>query len=243
MRDLSPRQLKILQAIVEEHVATGTAVGSETIEKKYKLGVSPATVRNEMVKLVEMGYLKQPHTSAGRVPTTVALRLYIQEIMKEKQLSVREEVQIKQQLWDQRFDYERLMRHATLVLADSTRLLGIAITGDDDIFYAGAANILDIPEFFDIDVTKTVLSLLDRHESLLELIKTRVTDDPVKVLLGEELDMHYLEPCGFVFTGFRAGKYGSGMVGIIGPSRLNYPHVVPTVRYFGNLISEVGRNW
>ncbi len=243
MRDLSPRQLKILQAIVEEHVATGTAVGSETIEKKYKLGVSPATVRNEMVKLVEMGYLKQPHTSAGRVPTTVALRLYIQEIMKEKQLSVREEVQIKQQLWDQRFDYERLMRHATLVLADSTRLLGIAITGDDDIFYAGAANILDIPEFFDIDVTKTVLSLLDRHESLLELIKTRVTDDPVKVLLGEELDMHYLEPCGFVFTGFRAGKYGNGMIGIIGPSRLNYPHIVPTVRYFGSLISEVGRNW
>lgn len=243
MRDLSPRQLKILQAIVEEHVATGTAVGSETIEKKYKLGVSPATVRNEMVKLVEMGYLKQPHTSAGRVPTTVALRLYISEIMKEKSLTVREEVQIKQQLWDQRFDYERLMRHATLVLADSTRLLGIAITGDDDIFYAGAANILDIPEFFDIDVTKTVLSLLDRHESLLELIKTRVTDDPVKVLLGEELDMHYLEPCGFVFTGFRAGKYGNGMIGIIGPSRLNYPQVVPTVRYFGNLISEVGRNW
>lgn len=241
--DLSPRQLKILQAVVEEYVASGIAVGSETIEKKYKLGVSPATVRNEMVKLIEMGYLKQPHTSAGRIPTTKALRLYIAEIMKEKQLSVREEVSIKQQLWDQRNDYERLMRHATLVLADTTQLLSVAITGEDDIFYAGAANILDIPEFFDIDVTKAVLQLLDRHDALLGVFRQATTTNPVKVLLGEELDMHYLEPCGFVFTGFQAGRYGTGMVGIIGPSRLNYPYVVPVVRYFGSLISEVGRNW
>lgn len=243
MEDLSPRQLKILQAIVEEYVASGTAVGSETIEKKYNLGVSPATVRNEMVKLIELGYLKQPHTSAGRIPTTKALRLYISEIMKEKQLSVREEVSIKQQIWDQRNDYERLMRHAILVMADTTQLLSVAITGDDDIFYSGAAHILDIPEFFDIDVTKAVLSLLDRHDSLLAVFRQATSTNPVKVLLGEELDMHYLEPCGFVFTGFQAGKYGTGMVGVIGPSRLNYPQIVPMVRYFGSLISEVGRNW
>lgn len=243
MPELSARQTKILQAIVEEYVASGIAVGSETIEKKYKLGVSPATVRNEMVKLIEMGYLKQPHTSAGRIPTTAALRLYISEIMKEKQMSVRDEVQIKQQLWDERHDYERLMRNATLVLADTARLLSVAVTGDDDIFYAGAANILDIPEFYDIDVTKTVLQLLDRHDSMLGVIRKATSTDPVKVLLGEELDMHYLEPCGFVFTGFFAGRYGTGMIGVIGPSRLNYPYVVPMVRYFGNLISEVGRGW
>jgi heat-inducible transcriptional repressor len=243
MRELTPRQVKILQAIVEEYVASGTAVGSETIEKKYHLGVSPATVRNEMVKLIELGYLKQPHTSAGRVPTTIALKLYISEIMKEKQLTVREEVSIKQQLWDQRNNYERSMRDATLVLADTTRLLSVAITGENDIFYAGAANILDIPEFYDIDVTKTILSLLDRHTQLLNMFRMVTWDSPVKVLLGEEIDVHYLETCGFVFTGYRAGKYGNGMIGIIGPARLNYPSIVPTVRYFGNLITEVGRNW
>ncbi len=243
MQELSVRQTKILQAIVEEYVASGVAVGSETIERKYKLGVSPATVRNEMVKLVELGYLKQLHTSAGRIPTTIALRLYISEIMKEKQMSVRDEVHIKQQLWDERHDYERLMRNATLVLADTTNLLSVAITGDDDIFYAGAAHILDIPEFYDIDVTKTVLSLLDRHESLLNVFRKTTCTDPVKVLLGEELDMHYLETCGFVFTGFVAGRYGSGMIGVIGPSRINYPVIVPVIRYFGTLVSEVGRNW
>jgi len=243
MKDLTIRQLKLLQAIVEEFVETGTAVGSETIEKKYKLGVSPATVRNEMVKLVEMGYLKQLHTSAGRIPTTIALRLYISEIMKEKQMSVRDEVSIKQQLWDERNDYERLMRHATLVLAENSHLLSVAITEDNDVFYAGAANILDIPEFFDIDVTKKVLGLLDRHGELLSLFRKETSDIPVKVLLGEELDMHYLETCGFVFTGFLAGQYGRGMIGIIGPSRLNYPSIVPMVRYFGGLVSEVGRNW
>jgi len=243
MEDLSLRQIKVLQAIVEEYVATGTAVGSETIEKKYKLGVSPATVRNEMVKLIELGYLKQLHTSAGRIPTTKALRLYIAEIMKEKQLSVREEVSIKQQIWDQRNDYERLMRHAILVMADTTQLLSVAITGDDDIFYSGAAHILDIPEFYDIDVTKAVLQLLDRHDNLLAVFRRASSTNPVKVLLGEELDIHYLEPCGFVFTGFQAGRYGTGMVGVIGPSRLNYPCIVPMVRYFGSLISEVGKHW
>ncbi len=243
MLDLTPRQTKILQAIVEEYVASGIAVGSETIDKKYKLGVSPATVRNEMVKLIEMGYLKQPHTSAGRVPTTKAFRLYIGEIMKEKQLSVREEVSIKQQLWDQRNDYERLMRHAVLLLADTTQLLSIAITGDDDVFYAGAAHILDIPEFYDIDVTKTVLTLMDRHQALLTMFREATSNNPVKVMLGEELGLHYLEACGFVFTGYDAGKYGQGMIGIIGPSRLNYPYIVPLVRYYGTLVSEVGRNW
>jgi len=74
MEELSDRQTKILKAIIEEYIENGEAVGSEVLEKKYELGVSPATIRNEMAKLVKAGFLKQPHTSAGRVPTKEAFR-------------------------------------------------------------------------------------------------------------------------------------------------------------------------
>ncbi len=97
--ELSDRQKELLKAIVELHVKNGESVGSETVEKETNLGVSPATIRNEMVRLTEMGYLKQPHTSAGRVPTSMGFRVYVQELMKEKEMPVSAEVSMKQSIW------------------------------------------------------------------------------------------------------------------------------------------------
>lgn len=240
MGQLSPRQLKILKAIVEEYVATGAPVGSELLEKKYKLGVSPATVRNEMVRLVDMGYLKQPHTSAGRAPTTAAFKLYISELMKEKELSVKDEVQIKQELWDSRRNFEQLVRSSSYILAQRTKLLSVAMTENGAVYYSGASHILDIPEFFDIDVTKAVLSLLDEQTVLRRVLERMIWDSSVSVMMGEELNMNYLEPCGFVFARF-ATDYTNGTIGVIGPTRLNYAYVMPVVRYFGGFISSAGR--
>src|SRR5574337_303840 len=101
MTDLTDRQKDLLKAIVELYVKNGEPIGSENIEKEYKLGVSPATIRNEMVRLTEMGILKQPHTSAGRTPTSLGYRIYIQELMKEKELPISAEVKIKEELWQQ----------------------------------------------------------------------------------------------------------------------------------------------
>ena len=74
--ELTERKLKILQAIISDYVKTAEPVGSRTLSKKYDLGISPATIRNEMADLEEMGYLTHPHTSAGRVPSDMAYRLY-----------------------------------------------------------------------------------------------------------------------------------------------------------------------
>ena len=83
MVELTDRQIKILKAIIEEYIETAEAVGSQTLDKKYGLGVSPATIRNEMVRLTANGFLKQPHASAGRVPTPMALKFYIQNLMQQ----------------------------------------------------------------------------------------------------------------------------------------------------------------
>ena len=167
--DLTDRQKALLKAIIEEYIELAEPVGSEVIERKYNLGVSPATIRNEMVHLTKEGYLKQPHTSAGRVPTSMGFRLFIQELMKEKQLPVAAEVSIKEKMWEQRLQQERLLKEAVKALAQRCDMLGLALDDEGQIFYAGAANILDWPEFYVIDVTRFVLSLFDENPRLQEM--------------------------------------------------------------------------
>ena len=95
MGDLAQRQIDILKAIITEYTETGDAVGSEVLERKYKLGVSPATIRNEMVELAQKGYLKKSHFSSGRIPSAKGFRFYIKYLMKEKELSTIDEVAYK----------------------------------------------------------------------------------------------------------------------------------------------------
>lgn len=222
---------------------TAEPVGSEALEKKYELGVSPATIRNEMAKLTKENLLKQVHTSAGRTPTPKAFKFYVDELMEEKKLSVAEEVAAKERVWDARSDFDRLMHEVTRALAEQSRALGVAVTKDGDVYHAGYANILDIPEFYDIDVTKTVLSLLDETQNLFSLFEKSFGDDPIHLLLGDELGYDLLEPCGMVFTHFKGGPRKGGSLGVIGPSRLPYSRVIPLVRYFGHLVEDLVRDF
>ena len=86
--DLSQRKQKILKAVIDEYIGTAEPVGSRAISKKDDLGISSATIRNEMADLEEMGYLIQPHTSAGRVPTDAGYRFYVNTLMKRYSMSV-----------------------------------------------------------------------------------------------------------------------------------------------------------
>ncbi len=239
MAELTERQTKILKSIIEEYVESAEPIGSGTLEKKYELGVSPATVRNEMVALTKMGYLRQPHASAGRAPTKEAFKFYVNQLMEEKKLSVADEVAAKEKVWDSRFDFDKLIRQAVKALAERSRVLAVASTKKGDVYHAGYANILEIPEFYDIDVTRAVLSMLDETNRLLDLFAHSFGEEPVHLLLGDELGYELLEPCGMVFVEFNAGSEKSGSLGVIGPARLNYPRIIPMVRYFGNLLEEI----
>lgn len=242
MVELTDRQIRILKALIEEYIENAEPVGSESLEKKHELGVSPATVRNEMFKLTQVGYLKQPHTSAGRVPTKEGFKFYVDQLMEEKELSVADEVAAKEKVWDVRFDFDQLMKQTVRALAERTQSLSVAATDQGDLYHAGYANILQIPEFYDIDVTRTVLSFIDEIKEVQQLFNKCFGEGPIHYLLGDELGYEFLEPCGMVFIKFEAGPKRSGSLGVIGPNRLNYSLVVPTVRYFGGLIEELARN-
>lgn len=240
-KDLSPRQIQILKAIIEEYIATAEPVGSETLDKKYNLGVSPATIRNEMVRLTELQMLQQPHTSAGRSPTPAAMRYYVDHLMKTKDMSVADEVAVKDKMWEYRQEVDKLLREATKTLAEKTKTLAITATKDGDLYYAGAANLLDMPEFYDYELTHNLLSTLDQYGFWWDLVKEE--EDVFDILLGEQIaKQNALDRCGFVFEKFTS-PHVSGAIGVVGPSRLNYPVVIPVVRYVGNLIGEFMRSW
>lgn len=243
MLELTERQIVVLKTIIEEYIETAEAVGSETLDRKYSLGISPATIRNEMVKLTKMGFLRQPHTSSGRVPAPKALKFYIRQLMKTRELSVTDEVEVKQAVWDYRQDFDRFLRETAHALAEKTRALAISTDEKGDLYYAGAANILEMPEFFDIDLTKSLLSLLDQFDFWEQLgERSAEGEDQIHLLLGEELGAKTLSLCGFVYTHYNVPKH-KGILGIVGPYRLNYSYIIPVVRYFGNLIEEIGQSW
>jgi transcriptional regulator of heat shock response len=241
IKNLSVRQIQILKSIIEEYINTAEAVGSETLEKKHNMGVSPATIRNEMAKLTSLKLLKQPHTSSGRVPTPEALKYYVENLMKNKDLSVAEEVAVKERVWDFRQQAEKLLREATKVLADKTHALALSATDKGDLFYSGAGNILDMPEFYDFELTHHLFTSLDQFQFWWDLLN--IHDDPFYILLGEEVaNESILSQCGFVYMKFST-PYAKGAIGVIGPSRLNYQSVIPAVRYIGNLIGELSSGW
>lgn len=246
MAELSQRQIKILKCIIEEFIETAEPVGSEHLEKKYSLGVSSATIRNEMFTLSQMGYLKKSHLSAGRVPTSLGLKYYVRNLMTPKTLSITEEVGAKEKMWDYRNEFDHLIRIGTRELARQTRNMAIATTEQGNLYYAGASNLLEQPEFFDIDVMKTILGLLDNQEYWLELVKRTLNianeiygnEELVHLLIGEEMGMQHLEPCGFIYQRYACGPH-RGIVGVVGPSRLHYSSVIPIVDYYADLISSI----
>ena len=240
--NLTDRQAQILKTIIEEYTSTAEPVGSITLEKKYNLGVSPATIRNEMMALTKMGFLIQPHTSAGRTPTPMALKYYVRELVKEQELSTAEEVAVKEKVWDQRFDVDKFLHQITRVLAETTNDLAVICTSKGDVYHAGYAHILDNPEFYDIDVAREVLSLIDEFNDLNAIFTHAASEEVVHVLVGDDIDSKGFESLGLVFTDFK-GPQLTGSLGVIGPSRLNYPQLIPVIRYFGNLVNEMAQNW
>ena len=130
--DLTERKLKILQAIIADFVRTAEPVGSRTISRNYDLGVSPATVRNEMSDLEEMGYLTHPHTSSGRVPSEKAYRLYVNEMMGKKELTEEEKNAIAGKLHENVSELNNLIERAAHVLSEITNLTAFALSPGKD---------------------------------------------------------------------------------------------------------------
>ena len=152
--DLSERKLRILQAIVGDFIRSAEPVGSRTLSKKYDMGISPATIRNEMSDLEEMGFLTHPHTSAGRVPSDKAYRLYVNNLMKRYELPEDEKKVIVEKLTKNVLELEKTIQHAASLLSELTNLTSFAITPSQE------ANQLKYINFLPVDKYTVVLMIV-----------------------------------------------------------------------------------
>ncbi len=240
MEDITQRQIEILRAIIQEYSQSGEPVGSEILEKKYKLGVSPATVRNEMVQLAKKGYLKKAHFSSGRIPSAKGFRFYISKLMKQKELSTADEVAYKNSIWDERNETHKLLNQATRVLAGRTGLISIAVTNEGEVYYAGLSNIYKIQEFINRELERHLFERLEEVSYWQRLLgKLHKTEEELFFLLGDEesIDPVY-ESCASVFSEFE-GETVKGIIGVVGPKYMQYEFIAPQIRYFASLIEQI----
>lgn len=144
--ELTERKLKILQAIISDYVRSAEPVGSRTLSKRFDLGISPATIRNEMSDLEEMGFLTHPHTSAGRVPSDKAYRLYVNNLMEKRELTQGEKNFIADRLKANINEFDETIKHAAQLLSEITSLTSFAMTPSQNEDTLRFINLLPVDE-------------------------------------------------------------------------------------------------
>ena len=177
--DLTERKLKILQAIIADFVRTAEPVGSRTISRNYELGISPATIRNEMSDLEEMGYLTHPHTSSGRVPSEKAYRLYVNEMMGKKELSEAEKAVIAQKLYDNVTELDNLIERAAHVLSEITNLTAFALSPGKELDKLRYVNLIPVD---DRTVVLMIVSESGKVSNTAVRLDRPVTEETLRIL-------------------------------------------------------------
>jgi heat-inducible transcriptional repressor len=337
MRSLSARHRRVLQAVIKDYILTTQPVGSRTLSRKY-LPLSPATVRHAMGDLEEMGLLRQPHTSAGRIPTDRGFRLYVDDLLELRRLPsprqkrIRavfegalvgggdmmkrtshllssasnlvglvtaprlEEVVVRRMelvrlaarrvmvilISDRAFVHNRVVKteedHARSELEQMARYLNEMLSGltlgemcrkidkamkDDlalcdrlcgtalrlgrdamdaplgsELYVEEPARILEQPEFLDVDRMKGLFRALDEKSKILALLEATLECDGVQVLIGSESELDAMSGCTLVASRYTTGDRAVGTLGVIGPTRMDYSKIIPTVAYVAQLVSE-----
>ena len=336
--EMTERKKKVLRSVVELYIHTAEPVGSKAIAEQPDMKYSSATIRNEMADLTAMGYLEQPHTSAGRIPSAAGYRLYVDELMSDYRLSIDETKSIstaiteKMQQVDQMMDMvARLVSQATqlpaisaasrqagasvkrfdlilagqgsviLVLLLSTdevvnKLIKLPVTvtetdlkllsavlnaaatgltadqlsaellervmssaeaaaplvpvildftadtlrrqGSSNMAIAGQSRLLGHPEYRDVDKAQRVLASID-EDALSNLPAVMRNENGTKVLVGPENVASELKDTSVVMTTFDIGDGMQGMIGVVGPTRMDYAKVTARLSYFAESLSKV----
>lgn len=232
------RQRKILEAVIKEYVDTAQPVSSGILNEKYKLVASPATIRAEMKKLEKGGYLYQPHTSAGRIPTDKGYRFFINSLMRNRELTFREQEALRQGLLRDR-ETNRLMPKIAGLLADMSSNLAISgwLDADEAEFYkAGIGRLLEEPEFGFGNQLAGMLDYLDKNiEELFDIVR----DETLGIYIGEENPIKQMKGLSMIISGQRLKSGNRGLIAILGPRRMRYDRNIALIEYIKNLLEGI----
>ena len=235
---MQERQLEILRAIVDEYVATQEPVGSKVIAERHPIGVSPATIRNDMAILEDAGLITQPHTSAGRIPTNTGYRVFVDKLAQVKPLSAAERRAIETFLSSSQDRYDLLVRTAKLLAQLTKQVAVIQYPDEEKVVLAGTANLARNSAQETAASIFPVLEALEEQVILLRLLADSSAN--VQVRIGDEQSEKNLQTTSVISVGYGIEGQSTGALGVIGPTRMDYAQTIATVnavaRYIGQFL-------
>jgi heat-inducible transcriptional repressor len=231
---MSPRQQKILAAIVEQYAEVASPVGSSLLAKAFD--VSSATVRAEMAELERLGFIHQPHTSAGRVPTDKGYRFYVNQLAEGSQKLVGRAS--GERAITARVQHggvpERTIRSAVDTLVELTHNLGLATIGDE-LYMSGLSNLFGQPEFIHRGQVQEIARLLD---NLQPWLNETAPNEPLSVYIGRENPVGRSAGASLIISRFRSPFSDRSYIGVLGPTRQSYRDVMGLVQHAGETLEE-----
>ncbi|MEI9966896.1 MAG: hypothetical protein WDN67_04715 [Candidatus Moraniibacteriota bacterium] len=210
---MNARQKQVLSSLVELYTETAQPIGSLALLERFGFPVSSATLRNDMVSLEDEGYLYQPHTSAGRIPTDQGYRFYVEEIMGDESLSLGEQQQLKKELLQLRAKHVRLGRSAAKLLSALSGNLAVSGLIDREEFYDfGMREMIDKPEFREIDELSRLVEMLDTLDTKIEQMIGNVKEGEARIFIGEENPIREIQNCAMIVAPYQSpeGQGGTG---------------------------------
>jgi len=231
---MTDRQTKILSTIIEQYAEVAAPVGSVMLAKLFN--VSSATIRNEMAELERLGFIKQPHTSAGRIPTDKGYRFYVNNI--------NELVQSASQTRNSQAIATRVahsgepaqaIKSAVDSLVQLTHNLGLATIGNQ-LYVAGYSNLFGQPEFIDPEQSREVARLLDNLEPWL---REAAPNEALNVYIGRENPIGRSAGVSLIISRYRSPYSDHSYIGILGPTRQSYRSVMGLVEQTGRTLEAV----
>lgn len=230
---MTERQKRILAAIIEEYAEVASPVGSKLLAKIFN--VSSATIRAEMVELEKLGFIAQPHTSAGRIPTDKGYRFYVNNLAEHEKLPANRAEKALQMRVQGAGMPEQTIRNAVDTLVELTHNLGIATIGGQ-LYMSGLSNLFGQPEFIQASQVRQVAGLLD---NLQPWLREAAPNEPLSVYIGRENPIGRAAGCTLIISRFRSPFSDRSYIGTLGPTRQSYKEVMTLVRRAGQELEEV----
>ncbi len=232
---MNDRQKSIFNLIIREYIKSAEPISSALVVGRGEFDLSPATIRNEMAELEEQGYIYQPYTSAGRVPTEKGYHFYVDNLLEPKKLNKKEESDLKASVKQRTGDEKETVKNLAKTLAElsaETVLIGFS---PNNFYYTGLTNLFSQPEFARQDLVRNLSLVIDNFDEVMPEIFDLLSRE-AKILIGE--DNPFAEDCGLIVSEYRSSRVSSGLLGIIGPMRMNYETNLSLVEYAKQLLAR-----
>ena len=240
---LDERKRRILTAIVGDYISSAEPVGSRTLARKYDLGVSPATIRNEMADLESLGFLSRFHTSSGRIPSSKGYRFYVDSLMPRK-VSAKDKRVIDEWYRRRTQGAFEVFRETARIISQVTHNLSLVLKEGDTsgagLYYSGQARLLEQPEFCDIGRVREILLFLEEESRLKAVLRS--SPEGLSVKIGREIRCRNICDCSIVTLRLSLGE-ASPTIAVLGPTRMEYGRAISLLRYMNDYLSNtIGGN-